>query len=136
MVANRFLQADQRVPYSYIDVRVTQCPDMSICCGEANITCCAKGEGVWIKDGDATRVNPFAVNSSYSTIITTRSRSIHPTSNSMSPTCLTPTSDPLQLTTTSLPQSELNQSSGQIVGVSFGSACVIMILIVGLIWYF
>lgn len=129
---------------------VTEWTDKSICCGHENKKCCANGQGVWIKDGDATTVNPFAANSSYSTIKTTMMRSTHPTSNSLSPTSSTATSISLQLTSTSSTatsislqlnstsssQSKHDQSLGKIVGASIGGNFGIIILIAVLIWYF
>ncbi|KAI4176690.1 MAG: hypothetical protein LQ346_007842 [Caloplaca aetnensis] len=43
-----------------VDNRVTQCPDLSYCCDDRNITCCQQGNGVWIENGQPTTINPNA----------------------------------------------------------------------------
>lgn len=113
---------------------LTECSDKSICCGHMNTTCCAKGEGVWIKDGETTKMNPYLAKSLSATFITTILSSIQPTSNLLYPTSSTSISNPPQATLATSPHSKGGQSSGKVVGGCIGGACG-MILIAGLIWY-
>lgn len=132
--ANWSLEAEEGISYEDTDVRVTECPDKSICCGWDNTTCCNKREGVWIKDGFATTVDPSAI--SYLADKTSIFSSIHPTSNSLSPTSLTSLLSPLPLASNSPPQSNPGVSRGQVIGVGIGSACgtaIILISLYGLI---
>lgn len=46
-------------------MRVTLCPDESLCCGAENNSCCENHDGVWIRNGEISKVNP--VSSSWST---------------------------------------------------------------------
>ncbi|KAI4268250.1 MAG: hypothetical protein LQ337_007944 [Flavoplaca oasis] len=48
------------------DSRITQCPDLSYCCGHKNTTCCTRGDGVWLKDGEPTTINPNSTQSTTS----------------------------------------------------------------------
>ncbi|KAL8921386.1 MAG: hypothetical protein Q9172_004038 [Xanthocarpia lactea] len=40
------------------DEIITPCPDESYCCGSDNTACCNRGDGVWIRDGLPTKINP------------------------------------------------------------------------------
>ncbi|KAL8994992.1 MAG: hypothetical protein Q9169_005191 [Polycauliona sp. 2 TL-2023] len=42
------------------DQIITPCADESYCCGANNNTCCDRGDGIWIRDGRPTTVNPNA----------------------------------------------------------------------------
>lgn len=130
LAANRSLEAEEGISYKDTDVRVTECPDKSICCGWYNTTCCNKKEGVWIKDGFATTVDPSVAR--YLANETSISSPIHPTSNSLSPTSLTSLPSPLPLESNSPPQSKPGVSRGQAVGVGIGSACGTAIILISL----
>ena len=45
------------------DEIITPCADQSYCCGSNNNECCDQGQGVWIKDGLPTRINPNSTES-------------------------------------------------------------------------
>ncbi|KAL8846924.1 MAG: hypothetical protein Q9221_008012 [Calogaya cf. arnoldii] len=49
---------DQGNDRSGRDSTITQCQDGSYCCDHKNTTCCDRGDGVWIKDGEPTTINP------------------------------------------------------------------------------
>ena len=134
MAANRSLEAEEGISYQSTDIKVTECPDKSICCGWDNTTCCSKREGVWIKDGLGTTVDPSAAR--YLANETSIFSVIHPSSNSLSPTSLTSLSSPLPHASDSPPQSKPDVSRGQTVGVGIASACgttIILISLYGLI---
>lgn len=127
MAANRSLEAEDGISYQSTDVKVTECPDKSICCGWDNTTCCSKREGVWIKDGLGTTVDPAAAR--YLANETSIFSVIHPSSNSLSPTSL---SSPLPHASDSPPQSKPDVSRRQTIGVGIASACGTAIILVSL----
>ena len=62
---------------------ITFCPDLSVCCGANNITCCNNGRGVWIQEGQVISSRP------------TLSPSSRPTSSSTTTSSLTSSPTPI-----------------------------------------
>ncbi|KAI4114507.1 MAG: hypothetical protein LQ345_004724 [Seirophora villosa] len=111
------------------DMVVTPCPDNSYCCGEQNTTCCDQGDGVWIRDGSPTRINPDATQAG-------------PEPDPATATTTAPVSDEA-ITTTTPAAPEVTQSPPQSTGLKGGAIAGIVIgsilgvAMLGLaFWYF
>ncbi|KAL8960335.1 MAG: hypothetical protein Q9193_002947 [Seirophora villosa] len=135
LVLNHRASADEHYPdedgdqMRDTDMVVTTCPDNSFCCGEQNTSCCDQGDGVWIRDGLPTRINPNATQAD-------------PEPDPATATTTAPVSDEAITTTTpaapevtpSPPQST-GLKGGAIAGIVIGSFLGVAIL--GLaFWYF
>ncbi|KAL8945883.1 MAG: hypothetical protein Q9222_007642 [Ikaeria aurantiellina] len=109
------------------DETVHQCPDGSYCCGQYNTTCCDAGDGQWIVNGQATRINPNATTTSSSSASTTSS-----STSSTSTTTITAAAGQGNLSASS--NSGSGTPTGAIAGGVVGGIAVIAIGI-GAIWY-
>ncbi|KAI4258350.1 MAG: hypothetical protein L6R42_005156 [Xanthoria sp. 1 TBL-2021] len=108
------------VPRRDADSTITQCPDLSYCCGGKNATCCEHGNGVWIKDGEPTTINP-------NTTQTTTGSAI--LASATAPATLLPTPAPPPL------PNPAALSKGAIAGIAVGAVGWVVILAIAL-WFF
>ncbi|KAL8668527.1 MAG: hypothetical protein Q9168_006847 [Polycauliona sp. 1 TL-2023] len=112
---------DQGESYGDLDMLITECSDLSYCCGDKNTTCCDQGNGVWLKDGEPTTINPN------STRTTTDAATLASTT----------ASDAVQTVTVSSPHSKSTNGLGKpaIAGIAVGAVAGAAILALS-IWLF
>lgn len=104
------------------DTLVTLCSDQSYCCGLNNTACCEKGDGVWIRDGSPTNINPNSTDAGSSETNNSTQATTGAATNTTdsSPGLVSP-----QSTTR-----ESGLSGGAIAGIVIGA--ILLILIFGL----
>jgi len=109
--------------YSETDVKITECDNGSLCCGEPETVgrpCCRRGEGVWLVQGKVYDSNPSSISSSIlasATLTTSR---------------VSPSSDP-----SATPSNEAAPSrdyTGVIAGSAVGGIVILALLICFLWW--
>ncbi|KAL8691877.1 MAG: hypothetical protein Q9224_004078 [Gallowayella concinna] len=104
-----------------VDVLITQCPNKSYCCGDSNIACCDRGDGVWIRNGLPTRTDP---NATQTEVETTTSDAATMTPAAAARPNVTPP-----------PQKSSALNGGAIAGIVVGSMLVVVVL--GFVlWFF
>lgn len=115
-----FFIDEQGVPRRDSDSTITQCPDLSYCCGDKNTICCKQGNGVWIKDGEPTTINPNTTQTiSGSAILVTAT----------APAALLPTPVPPP------PSEPAALSKGAIAGIAIGAVGWVVILALALLFF-
>jgi hypothetical protein len=75
------------------DVSITFCPNLSICCGNQNTTCCRDGHGVWIQDGQIISTAP-SPSYTFTQSALGSNTALSPAVASMTPPMSTPISTP------------------------------------------
>ncbi|KAI4227356.1 MAG: hypothetical protein LQ349_006719 [Xanthoria aureola] len=108
---------DEGIPRRDSDSTITQCPDLSYCCGDKNTTCCEQGHGVWMKDGEPTTINPNATQPTSTSAIL---------ASATSPATSLPTPVP------SPPPKPPALSKGAIAGIAVGAVGWVVILAIAL----
>ena len=114
-------------------VTVTRCPDGSYCCGHGSqaATCCQKGGGYFLEDGEAQKNNPSASTSAAVSTSTASTKSRKST-NSAQPTAIAATSTnpgAVTLTASATPQpSKKSSNTGAIVGGVIGGLAALALL--------
>ncbi|KAL8992966.1 MAG: hypothetical protein Q9169_006698 [Polycauliona sp. 2 TL-2023] len=103
------------------DILITQCSDLSYCCGDKNATCCEQGDGIWLRDGEPTIINPNATQAT--TNAATLASAIPPATVSPIPISSPPTKSTSGLTPST------------IAGIAVGTVAGATIVAVG-IWFF
>lgn len=131
-----FFQGD---PYSGTDVKITECDNGSLCCGEpetAGKPCCQQGKGVWLVQGKVYNSNPSSISSSALASSTLASSPSSPTGivhTTLTTSTMSPSSDP------SATPSNQAAPSRDYTGVIAGSAVggiVILALLICFLWWF